>query len=71
MNPLARINHLNFDDARLAAARALDGVYAEPPIAGELRVYDLRQLFPRGFAGGEYRTLTQLDCDFPVTGDEQ
>jgi len=26
MNPLARINHLNFDDARLAGARALDGV---------------------------------------------
>ena len=52
MNPLARINHLNFDDTRLAAAQALDGVYAEPPIAGELRVYDLCQLFPLGFAGG-------------------
>jgi len=52
MNPLARINHLNFDDARLAAAQAVDGVYAEPPIATELRVYDLCQLFPRGFAGG-------------------
>jgi hypothetical protein len=64
MNPLARINHLNFDDARLAAAQAVDGVYAKPPIAGELRVYDLCQLFPLAFAGntGLYlsRTATFL-----------
>ena len=46
MNPLAGINHLNFNDARPAAAQALDGVYAEPPVGGELRVYDLCQLLP-------------------------
>jgi len=37
VKPLAGINHLDLDDAPLtAAAKALDGVYAEPPIGGEL-----------------------------------
>ena len=71
MNQLARINHLDLDDTRFAAAQTLDGVYAEPSIAGELRVYDLRQLFPLLAFRREYRTQPQLDCDFPVTGDEQ
>jgi hypothetical protein len=37
MKPLAAIYHLDLDDAPLpATAKALDGVYAEPPIDGEL-----------------------------------
>ena len=43
MNQLARINHLDLDDTRFAAAQTLDGVYAEPSIAGELRVYEIRR----------------------------
>ena len=43
MNPLARINHLNLDDTRLSAAQTLNGVYAEPSVAGELRVYEIRR----------------------------
>jgi hypothetical protein len=46
VNPLAGINHLDLDDARLAAADALDGMNAVPPIADEPRVYELSQCFP-------------------------
>jgi len=66
MNPLARINHLNLDDTRLSAAQTLNGVYAEPSVAGELRVYDLRQLFPRGFERGIQDPTSvglRLSCD--------
>jgi hypothetical protein len=42
-------------------------MYAEPPIAGELGVYELCQLFPLGFAGRGIQDLPQSDCDFPVT----
>jgi hypothetical protein len=66
MNQLARINHLDLDDTRFSAAQTLDGVYAEPSIVGELRVYDLRQLFPRGFERGIQDPTSvglRLSCD--------
>ena len=46
MKPLAGINHLDLDHARLAATEALDGMKAIPPIADELRVYEF---VPRTF----------------------
>jgi len=46
-------------------------VYAEPPIATELRVYDLCQLFPRGFAGGGIQDSTSVGLRLSCDGDEQ
>jgi len=66
MNALARINHLDLDDTRFSAACAFDGVYAEPPIAGEFRVYDLCQLFPLWIFGGNTGLTSvelRLYCD--------
>ena len=51
MNPLACIYDFDFDDPRLAAAKALDGLNAESPVSANLRVYELSQLLPLPSAG--------------------